>query len=73
MDGSTFPETQCFICAKPVSQENDLPCDEKGNAVHRDCFFKRSNVCRDSSLEYKREIPGLHRIVEYHPWKNVKA
>ena len=41
MAGGTFPETQCFICAQPVSKENDLSCDEKGNAVHWDCFFKR--------------------------------
>jgi len=40
MDGGTFPETQCFICAKPVTLETDLSCDEHGNAVHTECFFK---------------------------------
>jgi hypothetical protein len=44
MDGGTFPETQCFICTKPVTLETDLSRDEKGNAVHTACYFKRITV-----------------------------
>jgi hypothetical protein len=40
MGGHPFPEIQCTICAMPVDLRTDLYADEKGQAVHEDCYVK---------------------------------
>ena len=40
MGGHPFPEISCTICARPVDLTVDLYTDEKGKAVHEDCYVK---------------------------------
>lgn len=41
MDSRPCPEIPCTLCSKPVDLQIDLYTDEKGQAVHEDCYIKR--------------------------------
>ncbi|MGA9393645.1 MAG: hypothetical protein WBV69_24650 [Candidatus Sulfotelmatobacter sp.] len=38
MGGHPFQQMPCTICSKPVDLTVDLFADEKGEAVHEDCY-----------------------------------
>jgi hypothetical protein len=46
MGGHTFPKIPCSVCAKPVDLSVDLCADEKGKAVHADCYVKQIRSSR---------------------------
>jgi hypothetical protein len=41
MESRPSPEISCTLCAKPVDLQVDLCADEKGRAVHEDCYVNR--------------------------------
>ncbi len=41
MGGYPFPEIPCTICSKPLDLRVDLSADEKGKAVHEECYVQR--------------------------------
>jgi hypothetical protein len=44
MGGHTFPQIPCTVCGKPVDLTVDVHADEKGQAVHEDCYVNRMLV-----------------------------
>jgi hypothetical protein len=40
MGGHPFPEILCTICNKTVDLSVDLNANEKGQAVHEECYVK---------------------------------
>ena len=43
MGGRPFPEIPCILCNKPVDLTVDLHADERGQAVHEDCYLLKIN------------------------------
>jgi hypothetical protein len=41
MESRSFPEISCTLCGKPLDLETDLCADEKGKAIHEECYVKR--------------------------------
>lgn len=36
--GSRFREIPCMLCSSPVNLQTDLCADEKGKAIHEECY-----------------------------------
>lgn len=45
MDGRSF-QISCVLCGLPLTLHIDLSADEKGKAVHEQCYVKRLQVPR---------------------------
>ena len=41
MGGRLFPEIPCILCSKPLDLTVDLYADERGKAIHEDCYMLR--------------------------------
>ena len=46
MGGPTYPEISCAICNKPVDLSVDLNANEKGEALHEECYVKHVMTAR---------------------------
>jgi len=46
MGGHPFSVFHCVICVDAVDLTVDLSADEKGQAIHEDCYVKRITGCR---------------------------
>jgi hypothetical protein len=38
MGSRPFPEIACMLCSKPVNLRTDLCADERGKAIHEECY-----------------------------------
>jgi hypothetical protein len=52
--GHTSQEIRCKICRKPVDLVLDLATDDKGEAVHTDCYAR--NVKKSSYADAVRLV-----------------
>jgi hypothetical protein len=41
MGSRPFPEISCMLCSEPVNLQTDLCADEKGKAIHEECYVNR--------------------------------
>lgn len=52
MGGHSYPEISCAICSRVVDLRVDLNANEKGEAVHEECYVKHiTTASRNGRLE----------------------